>query len=53
MVDATASWQLFHDFFIDLRLIRRQEDHALDGEQASTFFGGGIRWNAGARSFDF
>ncbi len=53
MVDATASWQLFHDFFIDLRLIRRQEDNALDGAQASTFFGGGVRWNAGAKAFDF
>jgi hypothetical protein len=52
-LDLTASWQLFHDFFIDLRLVRRAEDNALDGMNSSTYIGGGIRWNAISRDFGF
>ncbi len=53
LIDLTASWQLFHDFFVDLRLIRRHEENSLTGAEASTFFSGGIRWNAVSRDFGF
>jgi hypothetical protein len=53
LIDATASWMLFHDFFVELRLVRRRLESSLDGVTASTYVGGGIRWNTGRRDFGF
>ncbi len=53
LLDCTASWQLFHDFFIDLRLTRRREASAIAETISTTYIGGGIRWNAGSRDFGF
>ncbi len=54
MLDATVSWQVFHDVFADLRLIHRRnasDDPALDA--TNTFAGLGVRWNAVARDYGY
>jgi hypothetical protein len=50
----TASYMVFHNFFVDLNAIYRKQDAALDAlDNNSLIFSLGMRWNMTARMNDF
>ncbi|MFP4093224.1 MAG: hypothetical protein ACLFUB_01980 [Cyclobacteriaceae bacterium] len=54
IADLTASYQLWHDVFAELRYLRRHRNDALLNEPETTeFISAGLRWNIRRRNFDF
>jgi hypothetical protein len=50
----TASYMVFHNFFVDLNAIYRRQDSVLDAlDNKSLIFSLGMRWNMTARMNDF
>lgn len=49
-----VSYMLWHNFFLDLRLLRRQKDSTANARDLSTqFISLGLRWNAGLNRWEF
>lgn len=54
ITNLSASYQLWHDVFVDLRYLHRQRSNPLMSEAETTnFISAGLRWNIRRRNFDF
>jgi len=54
IVNGTASYQVFHNCFIDLNYFQRSKDSFSDGlDQETLYIGAGLRLNSGALRLDY
>ena len=53
MLDLDVSYEVFHDFYLDLRVLLRKDENAELGDLNTTFFTTGIRYNIYNSKIDY
>jgi len=53
LFDLNISYEVFHNFYIDLQLLRRKDSNPELSSYSTDFIGGGIRYNISQKTIDY
>lgn len=53
LFDLNISYELFHNFYLDLQLLRRRDTNSELNSYSTDFIGGGLRYNISQRTIDY